>query len=292
MKICWGNLENLVYNIEKGYWQKKRPKGITRFILVENCESCGEDFLSQIENIGKYCDKNCLPSGKNCPQFGKKASKEIKEKLKKSHLGKKCKEETKQKMRFLQGKERHSQWKGGVTERDIPVYNTYAPQISYADPTRRDPENEEFLQVKCAYCGKWFNPTIKSVAHRIDALNGKQGGEHRLYCSNECKKLCPTYKKVKYSAEETNTKQLSREVQPELRQMVFERDEWTCIKCGATKSLQCHHIEGIQWNPIESADIDICVTFCVKCHGEAHKDKGCRYSDLRCNNKIEQEGEE
>jgi len=162
------------------------------------------------------------------------------------------------------------------------LYDIYAYQISYAEATRRDPENEELLQVKCAYCGKGFNPTNLSVNNRIAALNGRGRGEQKLYCSKECKRLCPTFNKVKYSAEETNTKNLSREVQPELRQMVFERDEWTCIKCGAIKSLQCHHIEGIQWNPIESADIDICVTFCVKCHSEAHKDEGCRYYDLQC----------
>ena len=162
------------------------------------------------------------------------------------------------------------------------LYNTFISQISYAEPTRRDPENWELLQVKCAYCGKWFNPIVRDIYNRIKALEGYLGGEIRLYCSKGCKKLCPTYHKIKYSAEESNTKQLSREVQPELRQMVFERDEWTCIKCGETIGLQCHHIEGIRWNPIESADIDICVTFCIKCHGEAHKDKGCRYIDMRC----------
>jgi len=166
--------------------------------------------------------------------------------------------------------------------RSSSTYNIFANQISYAEEVRKDPENKVLLQVKCTYCGKWFNPKNNQVRHRINALNGKGEGEGRFYCSNECKKLCPIYKKVKYSAEETNTKNLSREVQPELRQMVFERDEWTCIKCGETVGLQCHHIEGIQWNPIESADIDICVTFCVGCHEKAHKDKGCRYVDLQC----------
>ena len=157
------------------------------------------------------------------------------------------------------------------------IYNTFVSQISYAEEIRKDPKDKKLLQVRCTYCGKWYNPTISNIQNRIAALEGRGSGEQRLYCSKECKRLCPTYRKRKYSAEETNTKQLSREVQAELRQMVFERDEWTCIKCGETKGLQCHHIEGIQWNPIESADIDICVTFCVKCHREAHKDKGCRY---------------
>jgi len=175
-------------------------------------------------------------------------------------------------------------WKN-IVNLDIVIYKTYAHQISYVEEVRGDPENEELLQVKCDYCGKWFSPKRSAIQNRIAALDGRMRGEQRLYCSEECKSLCPIFHKQKYSAEETNTKQLSREVQPELRQMVFERDEWTCIKCGAIKSLQCHHIEGILWNPIESADIDICVTFCTKCHSEAHKDEGCRYSDLQCKNK-------
>jgi len=181
-------------------------------------------------------------------------------------------------------KNHSSLWKKVVKE-NIVLYSTYAHQISYAEPTRQDPENNDLLQVKCGYCGKWFNPKRSAIQNRIAALDGRMKGEQRLYCSNECKQLCPIFHKQKYSAEETNTKQLSREVQPELRQMVFERDEWTCIKCGEVKAIQCHHIEGIHWNPIESADIDLCVTFCVKCHGEAHKDEGCRYVDLQCKNK-------
>ncbi len=76
-------------------------------------------------------------------------------------------------------------------------------------------------------------------------------------------------------------------VQPELRQLVFERDEYTCIKCekhqdNLNVSLYCHHIEGVQQNPIESADIDMCVTVCKSCHSEIHKQTDCGYRDLQC----------
>ena len=58
------------------------------------------------------------------------------------------------------------------------LYNTYVNQISYVEATRCDPENEELLQIKCAYCGKWFNPTTASVKNRIAALNGTKTGEY------------------------------------------------------------------------------------------------------------------
>lgn len=65
--------------------------------------------------------------------------------------------------------------------------------------------------------------------------------------------------------------------------MVLERDSWTCQKCNKVDvELHCHHFEGIMINPIESADIDMCITLCVRCHKEAHLDIGCRYIDLSC----------
>ena len=198
---------------------------------MDECYNCHEPFLTQSCNIGKFCTRSCT------------------------------------------GKYIHSNgpnWKGGVTENNIPLYDTYAPQLSYCESVRRDPNHYDWLQVKCAYCGKWYNPTYKDTHSRISSLNGYNHGECRLYCSSDCKHLCPIYWQKLYSAEEKNTKQLSREVQPELRQMVFERDGWKCTKCGSDKSLTCHHIEGILWEPLMSADIDMCITHCKDCHKEVH----------------------
>ena len=133
------------------------------------------------------------------------------------------------------------------------------------------------LLVKCKYCNKWFSPTNNETQHYI-----QQGTS--LYCSDGCKKSCPTYGVRKY--ERGFHQNTSREVQPELRKLVLERDNWTCQKCGANKdeditvTLHCHHIDPVKNNPIESADMDNCVTLCKACHNEVHKQKGCRYSDL------------
>jgi len=55
-------------------------------------------------------------------------------------------------------------------------------------------------------------------------------------------------------------------------------------RCGSEdKQLHCHHIDPVKNNPIESADVDNCITFCVDCHKLAHKDKECTTSYLaRC----------
>jgi len=46
--------------------------------------------------------------------------------------------------------------------------------------------------------------------------------------------------------------------------------------------LHCHHIDPVSQNPIESADIDNCITLCKECHKEVHKKDDCKYHELRC----------
>lgn len=138
------------------------------------------------------------------------------------------------------------------------------------------------LETKCAYCGKWFEPTHMQVRSRYKAILGKVGGECRLYCSTGCKKACPTYGKILYP--KGFRRGTAREVVPELRQMVFERDDWECQKCGDKKGpLHCHHINGYAQNKILANDPDNCITLCKACHKVVHSKHGCRYVDLQCN---------
>jgi len=163
---------------------------------------------------------------------------------------------------------------------NIPKYDTYKPQLEpYGIECRRNKKDSNILEVKCMYCGRWYVPKLSSVCNKRNVINGK--GESNLYCSDECKHACPTYRRVKYPKNfKINT---SREVQPALRKLVLERDNYTCQKCGVTdKELHCHHYEGIEVNPIESADIDMCVTLCKDCHNEVHRQDGCKYNDMKC----------
>ena len=153
------------------------------------------------------------------------------------------------------------------------LYNSYK-DIFFGEFKEGD---NRVLLVKCKYCNKWFSPTKSEVNNYIY-------GGISLYCSNGCKKSCPTYRVRKH--EKGFRQNTSREVQPELRKLVLERDNWTCQKCGANKddditvTLHCHHIDPVKNNPIVSADMDNCVTLCKACHKEVHKQKGCRTSDL------------
>jgi len=200
--------------------------------------------------------------------------------LSKAHKGKKHTEEAKRKISASQRGSLGPNWKGGYSAKGIPTYNTYAHKISFAEKVRRCPSDNKILQVTCAYCGKFFTPKIQHIEGRLMAFNNLNNGENRFYCSASCKHECPIYHVHNWpKGFKLGT---GREVQPELRQMVFERDGWECQKCGEKEPLHCHHFEGILHNPIESADADACITLCKPCHQFAHSQKGCRNVDLVC----------
>lgn len=269
MKICWDNLENIKLTKHGNFRDIERKE---TYVYMDSCNGCSEPYLiRKRERVNNFCSVSCSKKGKNHPNYGKYRLEKTKQKMSKAQMGKK-----------------HHNWKGGITKKNIPFYDTYASQIEYAEKVRRNKEDENIIEVKCTYCGKWYVPKMTDIVYRIKALNGKytNGTEYRLYCSDECKKECPIYNKHFYSTEESNTKQYSREVQPELRQMVFERDDYMCQKCFSIESLHCHHIEGIRWEPLESCDIDKCITYCKKCHKEVHEIEGCGYYDMKCKKEV------
>lgn len=174
-------------------------------------------------------------------------------------------------------------WKGGLVDRNVVLFKDYVAKLSITDKVREG-ENE-VLEVACSYCGRYFVPTRNQVSHRMSALDGRLTGEARFYCSSSCKKNCGVFWQRKYP--KGYAKSTSREVQPELRQMVFARDNWECQICGTDDNLHCHHIEGIKQNPIESADLDNCITLCKTHHKFVHSNVGCRYFDLKCNSTFD-----
>jgi len=264
MKICWDNLEKLKFTTNGNF--KVNGRGATYYEKV--CLECGEYFLGQSSNI--YCDDVCTKTSevylhkKSIALLGKP--------------GHPLDDAAKIKISEKNSRANHGMWKGGYCINNIPLYNTYTPQLEPYKQCRRNQDDPNILEVKCTYCGQWYIPSLYAIRHRIRGIN-KNGG-HGLYCSEECKQECPIYHKIKhYKGQEGHN---SREVQPQLRQMTFTRDDYICVKCGSTGPLHCHHIDPVISNPIESADLDNCITLCVDCHKEAHRLPGCGYSELRC----------
>jgi len=166
-------------------------------------------------------------------------------------------------------------WKGG---NQVAWFDTYKSQISLTDDNRRDPNNNNILQVRCTEsgCRKWFTPTQSQVCNRINALNSNNGKESNFYCSEECKENCSTFgQRIHLKGYKSDTYR-----DPDWALMVKERDEYECQICGSKEQLKAHHFEGIEQNPIESFDLDMGITLCKKCHDAAHAEIGCRYIDL------------
>ena len=295
MRICWDNLEKLKMT-RRGNLKNYNNGAV--YYIADACLMCGEPFLTRTIYKGLYCSHKCSP---------KTHTRETIKLLQEMKTGTKVSEETKRKMsKIKQGRkftpehrdnlsESHRNnprvGKGRYYNRNIPMYDTYVHQLEPIEQCRCSPNDSNILQVKCTYCDKWYTPKLTNVLQRIQFIKGndRYPSESRFYCSKNCKTACPIFgmsadqliKRDRIAAGAISHNKLGREVQIELRKMVLERDAHTCQKCGSKEPLHCHHIDPVAHNPIESADMDSCITFCVECHKEAHKLPGCGYGELR-----------
>ena len=265
MKICWDNLEKMKFT-KNGNWKKN-----TSVYYEKECINCQESYLGTINS--KFCSLSCSNSGKFWNFYGKDFSGSFNPFYNKHHTKEiKIIISEKNKISLLNNK---YAFKCG----DLTWYDTHAHKISWCEEVRRAPDNENILEVKCKYCGKWFKPTNSQITGKYGSLLG-HGGSRNLYCSNKCKELCPIYYKQKFQENHPNKPKTDTGVFPELRKMVLERDNYTCQKCGLNSNeqcveLHCHHINPVKLDPLESADIDNCTTLCIDCHHEAHQKDGC-----------------
>jgi 5-methylcytosine-specific restriction endonuclease McrA len=298
MKITWDNIDKF-YITPSGNF---RYNNVT-YELKNECEYCGDPYFTA-KRLGnnKCCSRSCISKinsmGEKNTFYGKTHSKESLEKMSgiNHHMyGKKHTEETLEKI-SKSSIEWHSNnkhpmlgryglknpnWKNGYHSNNIPSYNVYSHQLEPFEKTRRCADDENILEVRCTYCNKWYIPNRVSVSNRILSITGYHTGENRFYCSDECKGSCDIFRQ-RINPKGYKTNNYKREVQAQLRKLVLERDNWTCQKCNNIENLHCHHFEGIEINPIESADIDNCITLCKKCHKEVHKQDGCNMKKKRC----------
>jgi hypothetical protein len=278
---------------------KETRKKLSEKFIGKTLSEKTKEKMSKAHKGRKHSEETKEKIGKQ--HKGKIVSEETKEKLRQYNLGRKLSEEHRKnigisgkgrkhseetKKRISEGnkgkhsEENSSNWKGGYNKKGITTYDTYIHKLQNIHECRRNEEDQNILEVKCTYCGKWYIPTYRAINARLDAIYNRGDGGNNLYCSKECKQECPTYYQNKFPKGFKPT--TSREVQPELRKLVFERDNWLCVKCGIDKNLHCHHIDPVVNNPIESADINNCVTVCYTCHNEIHKKDGCKYNELKC----------
>jgi hypothetical protein len=276
MKIIdWNNLElqGFRYSEKTNKWYRNNNP----YIKIESCEVCKEPFMTRTSSVSRFCSYECSNIGRigeGNPMYGKHHSKKTRKIIGECSIG-----------------EKNGNWKGGYRSKGLPEYNKYAPQLEWCEEVRRNKQDQNMLEVKCFKCGKWYIPTLGNLNSRIQILknNDNYQGQSRFYCSNECKNTCSIFgKKIESLMKQDvvisgriSWMELTREVQPELRQIVLKRDKYKCVKCNSIKNLQCHHILPVSIEPLLSADTDNCIILCKDCHKEVHKQDGCKYNQLR-----------
>jgi len=163
-------------------------------------------------------------------------------------------------------------------------YDTYKDQLGFAEKVRRDPKNEQILQVKCVNCEQWFRPKKGQVSARIRVLYDQKGaaGSSYFYCSDECKTSCSVFRKIRHpEGHNPRSKYRQETLDPDLNTLVLNRDSYQCQKCGACTELEVHHIEGVAQEPMLANDLDNCITVCHSCHKAIHSQPGCTYHDYQ-----------
>ena len=180
--------------------------------------------------------------------------------------------------------ENNPSFKGGITKDNLPLYETFANKLEKYQPVHKvEQDGLELLGVECAHCKKIFVPSRLSVTRRLVSLHKINHGDQHMYCSDICKYMCPIYGRIKYFKYQKSDTINNRFNQSVWSNLVKERDNHTCQKCGTSDGVMiAHHIDPVVNNPIESLDLDNGITLCKTCHKEVHKIIGCNYSELRC----------
>lgn len=120
----------------------------------------------------------------------------------------------------------------------------------------------------CLFCGKSINTT---------KVNNK------VYCNKNCRNLhyvtrlkgenSPAWKGGRTS---WNKKMRTRKAYRAWRDLIFERDDYKCVSCGAKSKkglrveLNAHHIKHLSEYPEKAYDVDNGITLCKPCHLNIH----------------------
>lgn len=71
---------DMIYNEKTKKWYK--PSGGSGWVLMDECENCGEKYFTRCDKISKFCSRSCKMSGERNHMFGKTHTPEVREMLK------------------------------------------------------------------------------------------------------------------------------------------------------------------------------------------------------------------
>ncbi len=115
--------------------------------------------------------------------------------------------------------------------------------------------------VKCRYCGKHFEAPENA---------------DRKFCSRECGfKYFVGTNSHRYKDGKSLERQRGRDSGKlaNWRKKVYQRDGYTCVKCGTVGYLNAHHIKPYAEYPEYRFEVSNGITLCVECHAKEHNKK-------------------
>lgn len=275
--------------IEKELSEFSNRKGVKCVKKQSHCKKCYSEYkklysVKNKEKINLYNTEYNNSHKKEISDYHKKYGEKNKEKLRikaknyyiknKENLKEKNRrtyllmsEETKEKRRIYSLK--------FIGERSKNL--TYASKLTIEeDPI--EGENGELL-VRCAHCREYFNPTNGAIRERVRALLGLVRGEHRSYCSDQCKTDCDIYNAQSVPKSLRNVSRQSRCNQKTARKILLQLqiDEFGynfCDKCGRefkSSNLIIHHNIPVSDDLSEAENIAHYMLVCK----DHHEHKGC-----------------
>lgn len=276
MKICWDNIQNM-YLSKRGNLRL----GGQIYIEVEKCSICKNPYLARKHSFEKGLDRFCSNDCYSYSKIGTHHTEKSKAKISEANkdrvpgmLGKKHKKETIRKMSLSRSGDKHHNYKGGIHTLCIPLFDTYAEKIDYAEQTRYTHENGfKVLQVTCSKCGEWHTPTTAAVWRRVYSLEGTKQGESRFYCSDSCKDACEVFNQKKYPKLHNVDLPFDYVELRVWRAEVLMRECYKCEYCGEVAT-DAHHERPKKLEPSLALDPDNGIACCKKCHYKyGHRDE-------------------
>ena len=271
MNICWDNLEGF-YLVKR---TKEFRKGYYSYIEMDACVNCGKPYLMNKYKPTKHCCVSCGKYGSGYTH-GEEARKKIgvANLGNKKMLGKHHSKETKKLLSKITSSKigpKSSGWKGGIIEKNVPLYDTYSDQIDWVEKTRPIYiDNIKLMEVTCSKCKTWFVPTLSAVWDRLRYIKGQKTSECGFYCSDGCKQACSVFNQHVWPKDHKPHKvyksdQFTRNELKIWREEVLKRENHICEYCGEEATI-AHHSRPKKLEPFFALDPDYGFACCESCH--------------------------
>jgi 5-methylcytosine-specific restriction endonuclease McrA len=164
----------------------------------------------------------------------------------------------------------------------VRVNCSYCESVIYERPSRVQEYDKHFCDRECK--GEWRSEHVKGKKHpRYNkeeyicdncGQKFKEVPSHRSFENKFCSQNCQSeWQKTITGEDHPHYKGgHSKGFTESERKEIFDRDNYTCQKCGdKTEELNAHHITPVYEDNSKEHDIENGVTLCVECHAEKHE---------------------